>query len=154
MISGKPEPPKIVLPNEIIEDLPLRRNVTCQANVGYPQGRLVLKMKLHNETEFHQIIYNVTSEETMQNCSKILRKSFTFTPALSHEKMELLCEVENRFTLPVNRKLGATETIHVVPSKYNFTANKEIEYFICSTGRRQVTLCQWPMSFLRQSARQ
>lgn len=67
----KPSAPTLSVPNEIIEGLPTRYNFTCEADVGYPHGELVFKMRLHNETDFKALSFVDEIIEEERNCSKV-----------------------------------------------------------------------------------
>lgn len=114
---AKPEAPSLSIPSAIVEDLTPSHPFICESNVGYPHGELSLNMRLHNDTDFYPVPYNVSTQEEDLNCSALIRKSFRFEPGLEHNGMELQCAVSNPVTLPLGFNLVATKTIHVVPSK-------------------------------------
>ena len=69
--SVKPTAPSLSIPSAIVEGLPVNFNFTCEADVGFPHGRLIVKTKLQNETDFKALWIRdeVIEEET--NCSKV-----------------------------------------------------------------------------------
>ena len=71
IFSVKPTAPSLSIPNAIVEGLPLNFNFTCEADVGYPHGKLYVKTKLQNETDFKALWVQdeMTEEET--NCSNV-----------------------------------------------------------------------------------
>lgn len=117
-ILAKPDAPSLSLPSDIVENLLPSHPYTCEANVGYPHGELLLQMKLTNESEFYPVPFNVSTEVEDNNCSAFIRKSFRFEPGLHHNGVQLRCAVSNPVTLPKGVNLMATSTIHVVPGKY------------------------------------
>ena len=114
----KPNIPKLVAPTEIIDGRKPREKFVCSGNVGYPGGDIHWEVKYAGTENFTRILPFEENVETKSGeCSKDMRKEFSFTPTAEYDGMELRCVIENEHALTNHQRLVSSYIVHVIPGK-------------------------------------
>ncbi|XP_071084323.1 uncharacterized protein [Haliotis cracherodii] len=149
-VISKPEEPILTVPVQVVENDLSQHEITCKAEVGYPAGRLVLKFRLKNETDFQRVDFDST-ETTTRACRTQMEGKYVMTGNTTLNETLVMCEVESSLT----RAKAVTDMLFIIPENYCGNENNtslehpfDCRYYIqCPGGGIYVSMCSVGLCF-------
>ncbi|XP_046574727.1 uncharacterized protein LOC124282747 isoform X2 [Haliotis rubra] len=149
-VISKPEEPILTVPAQVVENDPSQHEITCRAEVGYPAGRLGLKFRLKNETDFQRVEFDSTETKT-HACRTQIEGKYVMTGGSNLNETLVICEVESNLT----QAKSVTEMLFIIPENYCGNENNtslehpfDCRYYIqCPGGGIYVSKCSVGLCF-------
>ncbi|XP_067668658.1 uncharacterized protein [Haliotis asinina] len=149
-VISYPEEPVLTVPAQVVENDLSQHEITCKAEAGYPAGRLVLKFRLKNETDFQRVEFDST-EIKSHACRTQIEGRYVMTGNSTLNETLVMCEVESNLT----EAKSVTEMLFIIPENYCGNENNtslehpfDCRYYIqCPGGGIYVSKCSVGLCF-------
>ncbi|KAK3601890.1 hypothetical protein CHS0354_041824 [Potamilus streckersoni] len=130
---GKPHKPTLVLNKDMLEGKQMEKPFTCEGDVGYPAGKLVLASNSLNY--FFPNITDINTTISNETCQIKQKISFYYAFSKSWQGKEIRCSAVNDNSLgPDEVPPFDSQTVHVLPADYCQTLPNGFYYhpYYCS----------------------
>lgn len=103
------------MPVELVEDREIVHPIVCTANIGYPPGRLMWKIRPKGYNKF--LPFEDAKVEFSGKCNNIVSSTIIYTPTLEGNGTVLKCEVVNNH-VTTKEELYTTAVVKIVKGKH------------------------------------